>query len=171
MKHPALAALLIAVATAANGDPTTGTVARLIGSWEGEGTLRPKGFGAPETVRCRAEGRGMSDVQISFEGRCATASGAGSFRILLAQDASGARFVAKIRLTGGERMIDFSGRAEEHAIVLTQKNPLARGARELSSELTLSLPSDDTVGMANRLTDLVSGERAEALSVTFRRRP
>ena len=174
MKQPATAALLLAAATiapVASADPTSGTVARFIGSWEGEGTVRPKGFGAPEAVRCKAQGKGMNDVQVSFEGRCATASGSGNFRIFLAQDAAGERFVAKVRLTGGEKMIDFAGRALEHDIVLSQKNPVTSGKRELTAELTLSLSSEDTIGMANRLTDLISGEEAEALSVIFRKQP
>ena len=171
MKHLARAALIALAATGAEADPTTGTVARLIGSWQGEGMVRPKGFDTPEPIRCKAEGKGMSDVQISFEGKCATASGSGSFRILLAQDASGERFVAKVRLTGGERLLDFRGNAAEHAIVLSQKTPLTSGAREIVAELTFLLADEGAIGMRNRLRDLASGEKAEALSLTFRKRP
>lgn len=171
MKRIAGAALIALAATGAKSDPTTGTVARLIGSWEGEGMVRPKGFDTPEPIRCRADGKGMTDVQVSFEGKCATASGSGSFRIFLAQDASGERFVAKVRLTGGERMLDFRGNAAEHAIVLSQKVPVTSGAREIVAELTFSLTDDDAIGMRNRLRDLASGDEAEALSLTFRKRP
>jgi hypothetical protein len=171
MKYLIVLFTLVLAASPLHADPVTGTVAKFLGSWVGEGKVRAKGFGAEEVIRCEADGEQMNDAQISFAGRCATTGGSGAFRIFLAQDADGKVFVAKIKLSGSERMVDFAGKGIGDNIVLKQKKPLMRGEREVLSEITLALPETGEIILTDMLTDLENDEQTDALSLTFRKQP
>ena len=142
-------------------------VSRFLGIWVGEGQVRPNGFDDPEKTRCKVSGAEMTPMQISFAGRCATASGAGGFRLLLAQDAEGRLFAASARLGDGGEPYAFSGRIDEGRIELRQTGE--SGPAELSSVIFLTFPDENRIGMRMRTSNSASGEHADSLDLLFRR--
>ena len=143
---------------------------KFIGVWVAEGWVRPHGFDAPEKIRCKVKGSRMSNLQISFAGRCATTSGARAFRLLIAQDAAGQRFAAKVKVSMSGADIEYAGIKQAKQIVLTQETPVESGPRLLVSEITLDM-ADETIGMRNLLTDQNTDKQMQSLEITFSQRP
>lgn len=142
-------------------------VQRFVGIWVGEGTVRPHGFDQPEKIRCKVIGERMSGVQISFAGRCATTSGAGTFRLLLAQDETGTQYAAKMQFSTGKADVEFTGRVVGDTITLLQTKALMQDNRLLLSEITLNLPPGLAITMTNTVTDQTTGEAAQSLEIRF----
>ncbi|NOX72642.1 MAG: hypothetical protein GXP03_03115 [Alphaproteobacteria bacterium] len=166
--RPLLLAIVIASASAFPSlAQESDLVGRLVGVWVGEGTVRPRGFDAPEKIRCKVKGERMADFQVRFAGRCATTSGAAAFRLRVAQDQAGQVFAAKIRLSSTEADVDFKGPRTGEGMVLAQIEPLEQGARLLASEILLMLPLNGDIRMTNDVTDQNSGEQAQSLDIRF----
>jgi hypothetical protein len=142
-------------------------VGRFVGVWVGEGTVRPRGFDDPEKIRCKVKGERMADLQIRFAGRCATTSGAGAFKLRVAQDKTGQVFAAKIRLSNTEDDVEFKGPRTGEGMVLAQIEPMQQGTRLLAAEILLELPPDGDIRMTNDVTDQNSGEQAQSLDIRF----
>lgn len=145
-------------------------VQRFVGVWVGEGQVRPQGFDEVQKIRCKVTGERMSEVQISYAGRCATTTGVGTFRLLLAQDATGKRYAAKMQFSTGKADVEFKGQVAGDTITLLQTKELAQNNRVLLSEITLDLPLGKDITMTNNVTDQVSGETAQSLEIRFTRR-
>ncbi len=144
-------------------------VSGFVGEWTGNGVVRPNGFDQPEKIRCKVVGTKMSAIQISFEGQCATTSGSGSFRLLLAQDPTGQAFAATVRFSTNETEHGFSGSKAENSIILVQKTPVKTETRLVSSTITLNISDANQIEMVNLLKDLNKGTEVKSLSILYRR--
>lgn len=145
-------------------------VARMVGVWVGQGVVRPRGFDAPEKIRCKVIGKKLSDVEVRFSGRCATTSGAGAFRLFIAQDETGSLFAARVRFSGAKSALEFNGDISADKITLLQDNAVAQGDRLVLATLSLLIPKDGDIEMINDIVDLNSGEIAQSLNIKFVRR-
>jgi hypothetical protein len=144
-------------------------VARMVGVWVGQGTVRPRGFDAPEKIRCKVVGEKLSEVEVKFAGRCATASGTGAFRLFVAQDIGGSRFAARIRLSNAKDALDFKGSLGGDTIVLKQNEVVEQKDRKVLATITLKIPEGMDIEMTNDIVDQNSGETAQSLAIQFTR--
>jgi len=143
-------------------------VSGFVGAWIGEGVARPNGFGPPERIKCKVEGSLSSPTQVGFGGRCATVSGSGEFRLLIAQDETGQAIAATVILSTSSERTAFSGRVEGGIIRLFQKQPVVQGERVITSVMTLEVSSDDSsINMQSVVTDTKMGEDSQSLVIQF----
>jgi len=164
MKHFLCLCILVLVPCTASAEQI---VERMVGVWVGEGTVRPHGLDDPEKIRCKVNGELLSEVQVKFAGRCATASGAGGFRLLVAQNEAGSLFAAQVRFANSSADIDFKGDISEEKITLSQVKSIEESKRRLRSSLDLVVPQDADISLVNTVTDLDSGEQAQSLKILF----
>ncbi len=158
----ALSAILIAAPLHA-----AGLLPSFLGHWTGDGYLKPPRSDSRQKIRCKVEGHEMSDMQISFAGRCATTSGAGGFRLLIASDASGRNFAARASLANREGQVAYAGRAEENTIALVQSEPLIERGRTLTSTLRLTVVDGGDILLENPIVDLADNAVVQELSIRF----
>jgi len=142
-------------------------LARFIGAWTGEGTVRLNIFDDPQKIRCQVVGAVMLEHQISFSGKCATVNGAGAFEMLLAQDPTGARFAAKIRVADDAQAIAFTGQSSASGIEFLQVSPQKRGDQILSAKLDVTFDKDGSIHLQNLVADQKTDRESLALSVIF----
>ena len=159
---------LIALASIAPQLEAGVSVSIFSGVWIGNGTVRPHGFDDQVAVRCKVTGELDSQHQAVFAGRCATTEGAGEFRMIIAQDAKGNTFAAK--LLSGENTLDFKGKAVENTILLDQQTPSESLGRMLTSRITLETGTKGVIAFTNEVRDVESGETKRAFVVEFIRR-
>ena len=143
---------------------------RLIGVWMGEGVALQFGGDLPEKIRCRMVGKPISVSQTNLEGKCVTTSGGTKFRLMIAQDASGKVFAAKVQLSNIAELVSLAGTSDGDVLTLSAKKPLAINDRQITSQLRLVIPTGNSLELSNILTDQDSGEQTQSLAITLKRK-
>ncbi len=139
------------------------------GRWTGNGTIRPEGFDRPEKARCKVAGTPTAGGATRFSGRCATVSGAGAFRMDIRRVPGTERYAVEAQLPDQVQAVRMNGRANGKTMTFSLLKPLKMNGRTVSGQISMIFSGDDSMVMTQTVRDVATGERAEAVSMTFRK--
>jgi hypothetical protein len=142
-------------------------LASMQGIWSGGGFVRPKNFDKKQRVRCKIKVTQKEVKKISLAGRCATASRSNRIALDIIETANGNRVTSIAKISGSKNSFKYLGRRTRSGYVLRIAKPVEMHGRTTTSALNLRLPGPNKLTISEVITDLNSGERIEAVSLTL----
>lgn len=140
------------------------------GQWTGNGTIRPNSFDAPEKARCKVSGSRKPGGATLFSGRCATVSGSGAFAMTIRLVPGTERYEVEARLPDLVQPVRMRGTARGRGMRFSLLKPVKQDGRTVTGRIDIVFSGDASMAMTQTAIDVSSGERAEAVSMVFKKR-
>jgi len=166
LRHLILLILLTVPAQSQAGTVTD----RFLGVFSGDGLVTELGQDSSEALRCRMVGKSVGENQVNLTGKCVTPRGATNVVLMLAQDAVGARFAAKVVFAANNTALELNGGREDDTITLATKAPIEQDGTNIIAELKLVAAVGGNIEMSNLLTDTETGKQTRTFQITLIRK-
>lgn len=145
------------------------TLKSLAGTWSGGGFVRPNLFDKKQRVKCKLKATVDGPAKTILAGRCATANRSHKITLEIKQTVGGKKVTSIARVSGSAEAFEYLGRKSRTGFVMKIAKPFKQNGRTVSSTMSILLPNWNSLTISETITDIASGEKINAVSLTLKR--